>query len=70
MLGKILMILVILGLIYFLILPKFRTKNSKKNDKITQNFAECKICKTFTNIDEMAIINGEYICENCQKGKK
>lgn len=67
MFAKLFMAILIIALIYFFILPKFRTG---KNDKKTQNFVECESCHIFGNIDEMIILNGKYFCKDCIKDKK
>lgn len=66
MLGKIIFILIIVGLIYFLILPKFRTKKSKGGN----DFVECELCGTFENIDDLVIKDGKYTCKDCIKKEK
>ena len=46
-------------------------KNRKKSDKIsTSNFEECSECGVFSDIDQMVLRDGKYICKECIKGER
>ena len=46
-------------------------KNRKKSDKIsTSNFEECSKCGVFSDIDQMVLRDGKYICKECIKGER
>lgn len=62
--AKLLMLGIIIAIIYFFILPRF--KKEKNKDKQVQNFVECKKCGTFIDIKESILSNGEYICKECK----
>lgn len=61
--AKLLMLGIIIAIVYFFILPRF--KRPKNSDKKIQNFVECKKCGTFIDIKESVIKNGDYICKEC-----
>lgn len=65
--GKLITLVIIVAVIYFFILPKFRKKDSQ-ND--VQNFVQCEICGTFVSLDETTIQNNKYICKECLKEQK
>ena len=46
-------------------------KNRKNSDKISSsNFEECSKCGVFTDIDQMVLRDGKYICKECIKGER
>lgn len=46
-------------------------KNRKESDKIsTSNFEECSKCSVFSDIDQMVLRDGKYICKECIKGER
>ena len=46
-------------------------KNGKNSDKISSsNFEECSKCGVFTDIDQMVLRDGKYICKECIKGER
>jgi len=46
-------------------------KNRKNSDKISSsNFEECSKCGVFTDIDQMVLRDGKYICKECIKSRK
>ncbi|NLK66041.1 MAG: hypothetical protein GX282_00975 [Campylobacteraceae bacterium] len=66
--GKILMVVLILGFIYLFIVPSFRKstkKDSKDDKKEIQNFVECDKCSTYIEINEAIMSGGKYICKEC-----
>lgn len=77
MLGKILLLVAIIGIIYFFILPKFQksgkksvSKGEDKNEKGTQNFVECYKCSTFIDVKDAVISTNGYICSECLNKKQ
>lgn len=46
---------------YFLIVPKFRKKESKIDE-----FVECQKCKTFINKQEAIIKDEKFYCKDCK----
>ena len=71
--GKLLSLAIIIALIYFFIVPKFRTKKSEsstkknKNDENTQNLVLCECCGAFVSEDEIHTNNKQQICNECEK---
>ncbi|MGP1359530.1 hypothetical protein [Campylobacter sp.] len=46
-------------------------KNRKNSDKISSsNFEECSKCGVFTDIDQMVLRDGKYICKECIKSER
>ncbi|MBP5778369.1 MAG: hypothetical protein J6W17_00170 [Campylobacter sp.] len=71
--GKLLSLAIIIALIYFFIVPKFRTKDEKKsdkNDEKTQNLVLCECCGAFVSEDEIHTKNKQQICNECEKKEK
>ncbi|PSM52041.1 hypothetical protein CBLAS_0419 [Campylobacter blaseri] len=66
--GKLLMLAIIVAIIYFLILPRWRIKD-KKDDKNVDSFVECEKCGTYIDVKNAIISNSRYICEDCIKEK-
>ncbi|PPB53337.1 hypothetical protein CDQ68_01225 [Campylobacter hyointestinalis subsp. hyointestinalis] len=64
MLGKIIIFGVIIAIIYFFILPKFRKKTPKNS---IENFVECDECKTFISMKDTILKDGKYVCKECLK---
>ena len=49
----------------------YNDKNRKTSDKIsTSNFEECSKCGVFSDIDQMVLRDGKYICKECIKGER
>ena len=73
--GKLLSLTIIIALIYFFIVPKFRTKKSEsstkknKNDENTQNLVLCECCGAFVSEDEIHTKNKQQICNECEKSE-
>ena len=73
--GKLLSLIIIIALIYFFIVPKFRTKKSEsstqknKNDENTQNLVLCECCGAFVSEDEISHKNKKQICAECEKSE-
>lgn len=59
--GKLIFLILICILVYFLIVPKFR----KKEPKIDE-FVECQKCKTFINKQEAIIKDEKFYCKDCK----
>ena len=72
--GKLLSLIIIIALIYFFIVPKFRTKKpkhqNKKEDEKAQNLVLCECCGTFVSEDEISHKNNKQICFDCEKKEK
>ncbi|OUT18937.1 hypothetical protein [Campylobacter concisus] len=46
-------------------------KNRKNSDKVSSsNFEECSKCGVFTDIDQMVLRDGKYICKECIKSER
>lgn len=60
------MLCIIVGIIYFLILPRWRIKNKKDNKKI-DSFVECEKCGTYIDAKDAIISSGKYVCKECVK---
>ncbi|QKF64261.1 hypothetical protein [Campylobacter corcagiensis] len=66
--GKIIAIIVIVALVYFLILPKFtRSKKDIKEQKGITDLVECTKCGTMVDIKDATISTSGYICSECIK---
>ena len=65
--GKLLFLLIIIGLIYFIYIKKPEVQKEKKEQ--TKNESEelimCDKCKTFTPKSEIKKIDGKNICKEC-----
>ena len=59
--GKLLSLIIIIALIYFFIVPKFRTK---KTDQSTELEA-CDECGTFYEKSTLSVQNSRKICASC-----
>lgn len=64
MIAKIIIFVLIIGVIYFLIIPKFK---SKKPSDSGESFVECSKCDTFVELKDSTLRNGKYICKECLK---
>ncbi len=72
MLGKIILLVLALFVIYLLFFKKSR-KVDKKDDKlISDEMIECPACGVFTSQKEMILSNGRFFCskECLKKGVK
>ena len=68
--GKLLSLAIIIALIYFFIVPKFRTKNeikNKKSDDEAQNLVLCECCGAYVSEDEISKKDKKQICTSCVK---
>lgn len=68
--GKVLALIVVVALVYFLILPKFtRSKKdiNEKNQKGITDLVECTKCGTMVDLKDATISTGGYICNECIK---
>lgn len=64
MISKIIIFVLIIGVIYYFIIPKFR---SKKPSDSGESFVECSKCDTFVELKDSTLRNGKYICKECLK---
>ena len=64
MIAKIIIFVLIVGIIYFFILPKFKTK---KHTNDGESFVECSKCNTFVELKDSTLKGGQYICKECLK---
>lgn len=64
MIAKVIIFVLIIAIIYFFIIPKFR---SKKPSGEEQSFVECSKCDTFVELKDSTLRNGKYICKECLK---
>lgn len=62
MIAKIVIFVLIVGIIYFFILPKFRTKKPSSDG---ESFVECAKCDTFVELKDATLRDGKYICKEC-----
>lgn len=67
MLTKLLLIIIAIGILYFLIFPKPKHKQSKKKD--IENLIECDKCNTFVSSREIITKNHKNFCKDCIKEK-
>ena len=64
MIAKIILFVMIIGAIYSLIIPKFK---SKKPSDSGESFVECSKCNTFIELKDSVLKDGKYICKECLK---
>ena len=64
MIAKVIIFALIIAIIYFFIVPKFRSKKPSSDE---QSFAECSKCDTFVELKDSILKNGKYICKECLK---
>lgn len=64
MIAKIIIFVLIIGVIYYFIIPKFK---SKKPSDSGESFVECSKCDTFVELKDSTLRNGKYICKECLK---
>ncbi|MCR8678654.1 MULTISPECIES: PP0621 family protein [Campylobacter] len=64
MLSKIIIFILIIAIIYFFIIPKFRGKKPRNDG---DNFVECSKCDTFVELKDSVLKDGKYICKECLK---
>ena len=64
MIAKIIIFVLIIGVIYYFIIPKCR---SKKPSDSGESFVECSKCDTFVELKDSTLRNGKYICKECLK---
>lgn len=72
--GKIVAIIVIVALVYFLILPKFTRskydiKKTNEQKKGITDLVECTKCGTMVDLKDATISSSGYICNECIKRK-
>ena len=60
--GKLVIILIIIGIIFFLIKKPKQISNEKDDEK---DLILCDKCKTFYTKEEIKKINGKNICKDC-----
>ena len=71
MILKILLIMVVVGIVYFMFIKKkplnnfTNTKSNHDENLKTNDMIECSACGTYAEIDEMIISNNKYYC--CQE---
>ena len=64
---KLLLILLVVGLVYFLFIkkkPKIAKKKKNKKDENAETMIECSKCGVYVSGDEMILSNGSYFCSN------
>lgn len=64
MIAKVIIFVLIIGVIYYFIIPKFK---SKKPSDSGESFVECSKCDTFVELKDSTLRNGKYICKECLK---
>ncbi len=67
MILKVLLVVVVIGVVYFMFIKKKPIANSKKEDKKytntqTNDMLECEECGVYCDIDEMILSNSKYYC--------
>lgn len=72
MLGKIILLILVLFVIYILFFKKSRNVNKKDDKQISDEMVECPSCGVFTSQKEMILSNGRFFCskECLNKGVK
>ena len=65
MISKFLLVVVVIGLVYFLFIKKKPAlKKPKKKDVQAETMVECKKCGTFVSPTEAILSSGEYFCSS------
>jgi uncharacterized protein len=62
--GKIIVFLIIIAIIYFLFI-KTNKKEIKKTEENENEFVQCEKCKTFVLKKDCIQKNGKYYCKEC-----
>lgn len=76
MILKVLLVIAVIAVVYFMFIKKKPLKNSSstkhKEDKKSQinDMVECSTCGTYAELDEMIISNNKYYCCDECIGKK
>ncbi|WP_024787869.1 MULTISPECIES: PP0621 family protein [unclassified Lebetimonas] len=60
--GKIIIFLIIIGVIYYMFRPN---KKIKKDNNDENEFVQCEKCKTFVLKKDAKFKNGKYYCREC-----
>jgi uncharacterized protein len=64
MIAKVVIFALIIAIIYFFIVPKFRSKKPSGDE---QSFVECSKCDTFVELKDSTLKTGQYTCKECLK---
>ncbi|WP_024791424.1 PP0621 family protein [Lebetimonas sp. JS032] len=59
--GKIIVFLIIIGVVYYM----FRPNKKIKKDNDENEFVQCENCKTFVLKKDAKFKNGKYYCREC-----
>ena len=69
--GKLILFLIIIGIIYFFFFKKPQTiANSENKNEDNEDLILCEKCNTFTPKNEIVNINGKNICKECYDNSK
>ncbi len=72
--GKLIFILIIIGVAYFYFFNKPEVNSKKENSKTNKNDKKdlimCDNCKTFVSEDEIKKVNGKNLCKECYDNLK
>lgn len=63
--GKLILFLIIIGVVYFLFFKKPKVENDNSSNEESEDLIMCDKCKTFTPKNEIRKINGKNICKEC-----
>ena len=65
MILKLLLVIGVIGIIYFLFIKKKPTQiNDLKTDKDAEDMIQCQACGIYSEINESILSNGKYYCSN------
>ena len=67
MIMKFLLVVAVIGVVYFLFIkkkPKVTNKKKNKKDENAQTMVECSRCGVYVGSDEIILSNGTYFCSN------
>ena len=64
MILKLLLIIAVIGIIYFIFFKKKDIKKAIKKDSEANEMVECSVCGIYSEIDDSILSNGKYYCSN------
>jgi len=64
MIFKLLVVIAVIGTIYFLFFKKKEKKKIITQEKDANEMVECSVCGIYCEIDDSLLSNGKYYCSN------
>ena len=65
MILKLLLVIGVIAVVYFMFIKKTEPKKNKKSDKLEANdMIECPTCGIYSELGECVLSNGKYYCSS------